>query len=507
MGAWIDASKFLRSGGPSDVRLDGVTDTVAQKLAGCAHLAKVRSLDLTGGRIGEKGARALAESPHVQELTSLSLSQCHAKDAVLIALSRSTALTSLRTLDLHWNEFGARGWKALTSTAALPALVDLRARSNNLGPKGWKTLLESPLMERLEAIDLSETRPKREGLDALFSSKPPRLRRLTIVAVDLDARGIERLVSWPARAALTALDVGHNILCAQGAAKLLSAPWPLLEELGLRDTFVGELFKPPMPRLDAFKALARPKAFPGLRSLDLSATSLSADAARVLARAPFMAVLETLNLAEMPVDESLELLLASPRLERLSSLNVRGTDLSDRGALALARAKHLRALVNVDAMWNPLIGAEGHRALRARFGKGLLLPPKPTPPPKPERTPRSAPKEPAKPKRLPLAKLARIARSKPFEHWRPMMTARETNASTALIARACKQLMALGEDASPAAQKKVLRACVVGFNALYRKHEFIQTTEAEDISEVIDNIADHTSFFGAQDLAGPWRDW
>ena len=506
MGDCIDASKFLRSGGPSAVRLEGVTDVVARKLAACAHLAKVTSLDLTGGRIGEKGARALAESPHVRQLTSLSISQCHAKDAVLIALSRSSALTSLRTLDLEWNEFGARGWKALTSTAALPALVDLRARCNDLGPKGWTTLLASPLMERLEAVDLSETRPGRLGLDALFSSSPPRLRRLKIVEVELDGRGIKRLLEWPTRVALTALDVGHNVVTAEVAAKLFRAPWPVLEELGLRATCIGVQIKPELaPRLDAFEALAHPKAFPALRSLDLSATDLSPDAARVLARAPCMALLEALNLAEMPVDESLEILLASPRLGRLARLDVRGTNLSDRGALALARSKNLGALVHVDAMQNPRIGAEGHRALRARFGKGLLLPPKPTPQPKPE--PVAAPKRPAKVKRLPLANLARIARSKPFAHWRPMVTAKETNASTALMVRACRQLMALGEDASPAAQKKVLRACVVGSNALYRKHEFIQTTEAEDISEVIDNIADHTSFVGAQDFAGQWRDW
>ncbi len=456
----MDALAFLRDGGPGEVRLDGVTDALARKLAACAHLATVTALDFTGGRIGEKGARALAESPHVRGLRSLSLSQCHAKDGVLVALAESSSLVSLRALDLEWNEFSARGWKALTHASALPALEDLRVPSNDLGPVGWTTLVASPLMARLCALDLAMTRPTAKGLEALFEAKAPRLRELRLMTVGLDASAIERLLSWPVREQLTALDASHNNLPPHVAAMLVSAAWPALERLSLRATGLQAGVAPGAPpALDALVALARALAFPVLRSLDLSANGLTPE-----------------------------------------------------GAKALAQAKGLRALEELNALENPLLGDDGHRALRTRFGAAVHLPaPKAATPATPAPTPATATtttttkSRPAKP--LPLRKLEAFARKSPFRQWKPDVPAALIAASTTLVANACNELLALGVDATPAAQRKVLRACVLGFNALDRKHHFIQTPEAEDISGVIDELADHTSLVGAEDLAGPWRTW
>ncbi len=318
----MDASAFLRDGGPREVHLEGVTDTIARKLGACAHLATVTALDLTGGRIGDKGAAALAESPHVRGLRSLSLSQCHAKDGVLIALAQPGTLVSLRTLDLDRNEFGARGWKALTHTSALLALEDLRIPSNDLGATGWKTLFTSPLIARLEALDLAMTRPTRAGLDALFEANVPRLRELRLMMVGLDEGAIERLLAWPARQRLTGLDVSHNDLPPHVTARLIAAPWPVLERLSLRATGLqGGLGPDATPVLDALTALAHTTGFPALRSLDLSANDLTPEAAKVL-----------------------------------------------------AQAKGLRAVEELDALENPRLGDEGQRALRKRFGAAVRLP-------------------------------------------------------------------------------------------------------------------------------------
>ncbi len=317
----MDASAFLSDGGPNEVRLDGVTDAIARKLGACAHLATVTALDLTGGRIGDNGAAALAESPHVRGLRSLSLSQCHAKDGVLIALAQSGTLVSLRTLDLDRNEFGARGWKALTHTSALPALEDLRVPSNELGATGWKTLFTSPLIARLEALDLAMTRPTRAGLDALFEANVPRLRELRLMMVGLDESALDGLLAWPARQRLTGLDLSHNTLPPHATARLIAAPWPVLERLSLRATGLGALDPDAPPVLDALTALAHTTGFPALRSLDLSANGLTPEAAKVL-----------------------------------------------------AQAKGLRAVEELDALENPRLGDEGQRALRKRFGAAVRLP-------------------------------------------------------------------------------------------------------------------------------------
>ncbi len=454
----LKKTKAGASAWPRELVLDTLSDATAVKLAESPHLASVRSLRVGSGRVGVEGARALATSPYVSDLEVLALPQCHMGDAALVALAKSKVLGKLRSLDITWNEFKARGWKALVESGMLTSLVELRASSNKLGAAGWKTLFASPLASRVEVLGLSMTWPKERGLDALFAAKLPRLRELTAVWVELGPSHVERLVRWAPLSRLTALNLGHNVLGADGVALLLaSGRLRSMQRLGLRATEIGlrvqnGKFAP--CGVYGVEQLARAKALPSLVAIDLSALAISTEAARLLARAPLLAKVRELVLDGQLDDETVGI-------------------------------------------------------LRARFGEVVKLPPRPPKVAPAARAQRSgaATAERAEREYIPVAKLASYAKKKPFAHWRPDVDLAIVASSTKLIVAASKELLALGERGTVARQRKVLEACTRGFNALQREHHFITTIEAEDISEAIDQLADHTRLWGSEDLAKQWRDW
>lgn len=90
-----------------DVRLVAV-QPFPDELAGCANLAKLDRLDLTGNRIGGDGVRALAGSPHVSRLRCLVLRANDLDDAAVAGLERG-AFPGLRSLDVSDNPLTTAG--------------------------------------------------------------------------------------------------------------------------------------------------------------------------------------------------------------------------------------------------------------------------------------------------------------------------------------------------------------------------------------------------------------
>jgi uncharacterized protein (TIGR02996 family) len=85
----------------------------AATLAACPGLARLRELDLTGGGIGNNGARALAASPHLTNLRVLRLESHGIQSPGARALAESPHLQGLRVLDLAWNPIPAKTQKAI----------------------------------------------------------------------------------------------------------------------------------------------------------------------------------------------------------------------------------------------------------------------------------------------------------------------------------------------------------------------------------------------------------
>ena len=146
------------------------------RLAGCAELAHVRRLDLTGRGIGDAGVRALAESEYAAGLWSLDLHYNNVGPHGVRALAESRHLRHLRTLSLAVNAFGPEGLEALTASPVLATVHTLNLTGNNLGPRGMFLLARSPHLGELRSLYLVGNRIGDEGAQALIDS--PGLKNL-----------------------------------------------------------------------------------------------------------------------------------------------------------------------------------------------------------------------------------------------------------------------------------------------------------------------------------------
>ncbi|HYH63186.1 MAG TPA: TIGR02996 domain-containing protein [Urbifossiella sp.] len=82
--------------------MDGTPDSAA-RLAANPHVARLRTLELTGGRLGDAGARALLGSPHLSGLRRLGLNGPGISDDTLRALADPATLPGLRELSLTYH--------------------------------------------------------------------------------------------------------------------------------------------------------------------------------------------------------------------------------------------------------------------------------------------------------------------------------------------------------------------------------------------------------------------
>ena len=81
-------------------------------------------------------------------------------------------------------------------------------------------------------------------------------------------------------------------------------------------------------------------------------------------------------------------------------------------------------------------------------------------------------------------------------------------AARALLDGAANELVKLGPKATAAQQKKALQRCVEALNELdAAEGNFIQSIEAEDLSEAIDELAAGTKLKERRNVADAWRDW
>jgi uncharacterized protein (TIGR02996 family) len=130
-----------------------------------AWVARLRLVKATGyvGRI--------ASAPPLALLRSLDLSGNRLGDDDVVVLSRSSGLTQLRHLDLSHNQIGSLGLAALMASPWLERLTWLDLRHNQLShpsPRTIEQLLHSPLGQRLHRLDLDGNDLDHEAERAYF---------------------------------------------------------------------------------------------------------------------------------------------------------------------------------------------------------------------------------------------------------------------------------------------------------------------------------------------------
>lgn len=393
----------------SRVELASGDDEAIPALAKRAWWAQVRDLDtgyyplqnaletlITSERVGglrrlafDAGATAphlpdvLERCPSLAGLEELNIRDWRHDPALLLPALEASGV---RVLRLSSCDFTVRGLKALLSSdfAARPVRIDLA--EGNLGPALWPalsgrnvkpvlarvsrggagrdcglpTLLSSPAAATMSALDVGET-----GLagakvrDIAASGFMARATEIGLTRCHVDAKSMAALAKTDAPH-LRTLAVGDTGLRNAGVFALCDARWAdSLTELDLMRNYLDD---------QALVAMANSGRFTNLRKLDLRVNSPDlgpdcraeiGDAGVIaLASAPNFARLRHLNLYRTRVTaRGVEALLHSPHL-RLAELELGGYDLGADLVRVLATAPRLARLTKLALSFTPSLGGD-----------------------------------------------------------------------------------------------------------------------------------------------------
>jgi uncharacterized protein (TIGR02996 family) len=319
-GFKCDATSVLR--GLLLAGIDGpqLASKKALAAAGSEEYAWVGGLEFS--RMSSQQHRRFVHSPLLESLIALRYEGCNVEAWAVEELANAPGAVGLKYLALNRMRVGHLGAAAIAGSpdvidpregpgtrCQLGALRELNLGGSDIGrDSGFKSLCDSPVLNNLRALDVSNT-------------------GLSIHAARAFAEG----TGLPA---LTELNLGGtNHIGPDGTLILVHSPnTGRLRKLNLWSNGVADY---------GVEAICRRDHMCNLTHLDLSGNLLTNRAAAALAGAP--------------------------QLKTLEELNLKTNGISGEGALALANAPHLGNLRLLNLSSNP-IGAKAAAALRERFG-------------------------------------------------------------------------------------------------------------------------------------------
>jgi uncharacterized protein (TIGR02996 family) len=188
----LGALAFLRQGdalfAAAPVRQVALTHAweEVEALAQCPHLARLRSLSLSGNYLSDGDVAVLLKSAHVTHLDELDLSFNRYHAAAMEVLAGTPALGGLRVLDLSHNTIGASGAAALADSPHLGRLESLSLRACAVGPGGAEAIATRDGLAGLTFLDLSGNDLGGRGLRALVRGRGLRhLKSLVLYNVSM----------------------------------------------------------------------------------------------------------------------------------------------------------------------------------------------------------------------------------------------------------------------------------------------------------------------------------
>jgi uncharacterized protein (TIGR02996 family) len=216
------------------IRRARLTDPWAWALAQAPQFHRLEQLDLRGNRLGGGAIDAIAALP----LTRLGFAMNQLGQSSVWQLQRARTLTRLRALDLSGNGIGTPGCEALAQSPHLATLTTLGVADTNCSPQGVALLTTCAFTPTLEALDLSNNDvASAVGVLARF----PALRALNLSGVQLGDRGLAELLDSPVLPRLQRLDLRRNSLSMTSARRLVKHAGALgaLRELSLSGNPLG----------------------------------------------------------------------------------------------------------------------------------------------------------------------------------------------------------------------------------------------------------------------------
>jgi hypothetical protein len=338
-----------------------------EMLAQSRVLSRVRTLLLSGNKIGAVSARSLVESPYLGQLEVLEVSRCGIGERSARALASGALLEGVVRLDVSNNPLGG-GLAALLESPHTRALTHLKLHNVKLDPAGARALCGVDWPPGLEGFDLDGLLGDRRTFETLAGAPilrlakrffwhrgradlPPEFmasRHLTglreLAFVDADAAVMEAAGN-PALSGLESLKIEAQQL-SEGLVEALSGS-ALANNLRSLELIVWH---------PGIGALLEAGSWGELRRLTLRGLTY-ADKYSGHGGAP--AQRET---TPTLTDEDVERLARSEVLGRLELLSLKANLLSDAAALALADSGKLAGLRDLDLRENK-IGRAGVIAL------------------------------------------------------------------------------------------------------------------------------------------------
>jgi uncharacterized protein (TIGR02996 family) len=300
---------------------------LADRLAGCPHLARARRLSFgRKGSITPDGLWTVLTSPH---------------------------LTDLRDLSLHGISLAQTNLWAL---AGLPSLAELRRISVPIGTPhaAWATLLGR--LRHLETLSLSskEALPGTWLAEVLASLSPDCLRVLVIEDTPLGSDGMATLAAARHLTGLTKLWLRWCKFDARAMETLAGATHLTgVTELHLYDRIGPE----------GGIALATWPGLRAVRTLGLDSCGLGPEGVIALARSPHLGALMEYRSSSNNIDDAAIAALAERDvLSSLRVLSLPRNNITAEGVRAVATSPHLAGLRHLALEYNP-IGDDGADAI------------------------------------------------------------------------------------------------------------------------------------------------
>ncbi|MGL6072590.1 MAG: TIGR02996 domain-containing protein [Fimbriiglobus sp.] len=180
----------------------GITSVGLTALAGSAHLAELRHLDVSENQIRFPGVQALVDSTYLAKLNRVSLygnpldaqsveallnspllrrmlakepgldfRRCELGPDAAVALARAPLMRGVRWLDLADNDLIDVGVMRLAESGNLTSLTELTLTNNRISDAGAVLLARSPLMRQLRRLDIAHNQITQRGIDELWKRR------------------------------------------------------------------------------------------------------------------------------------------------------------------------------------------------------------------------------------------------------------------------------------------------------------------------------------------------
>lgn len=265
-----------------------IRDSGIEELDRCAFLPRLQEIRLQQADVWDAGLNRLCHGLPAGSLQRLQISYNPLEDQFGPRFVTSSMFANLQELDLTWTRCGG-----ITLEAIMLADATCRLRKLNFSGN-----------QRLDT----------GNLDFLRRSTLPGLTHLDLSYCELSSQTLVHLMQSPIMQTLTILDISQNRFAIAGMLAIKQAPEWHVTELFLSQCLIESV---------GVQFLADSVNLQTIRTLDLSENGISERGMMALARTSHVSNLEHLSLNDNPIgDEGLHYLMQAPWFSQLKSLDL-----------------------------------------------------------------------------------------------------------------------------------------------------------------------------------------